>query len=227
MVFTVVSPERDESLDEEALFLELQDETISFSRKQEIVGLLYNNNLRLVHHAIKKWFGHSFLYTCQKHHMIPDDFLSIGSDHLLHCIHRFEPQRGFKFATFAMTCLTRLYVNFHRQEDRRTSDQSLDKTVGISDQGTPITLSDLIPLKDEFTLRIENRDLAHYVILELTYRLSERDFLIFSKYLEGMKQRALADHFGLSQSIISRIISKSTKVARQIYLESIEEAVPV
>ena len=144
------------------------------------------------------------------------DLLSAGNYGLAQAIMKFDPDRGYKFSTFAMPTIRFAVLHFIRDENRRREKMkftSIDKEHFISNEGSGVTLHDRI--KSDETFDIPVFDIEEDLNSALM-GLSDHERYIFSLSFEhGYKQADIAKKIGLSQPHVSRILKKVRKHLRE------------
>lgn len=144
------------------------------------------------------------------------DLLSAGNYGLAIAIMKFDPDRGYKFSTFAMPTIRFAVLHFIRDENRRRERMrftSFDKEHFYSDEGSGVTLHDSVVSDATFDVPVFDIEEDLNAAL-LTF--DERDRYIFSLSFEhGYKQTDIAEKVGISQVQVSRILTKIRKHLRE------------
>ena len=171
----------------------------------EIEGLILNNQ-GLVYHV-----AHKFKSSLSNYRVSFEDVVGEGMIGLVKAAKKFEPERGFAFATFASLVITNEILLFLRKQRKYMTHRtiSLDAPIKNGD-GEEFYIEIADPI-DRFELS-EDRE----AFKRITTQLSKADLDLMIKYYSGVPQRVLAEEFNLSQSYISRIVSRTVRKAQRL-----------
>ena len=174
-------------------------------------GRLIEHNLRLVAHIVRKY------YTSYTN---PDELVSIGSLGLIKAIDSFRVENGARFATYAAKCVQNEILMFFRSQKKLSCEISINETIDVDRDGTPLTYIDVISAEDNIT-----KDLDLKIHAERAYRLidevlDERERrVIVLRYglgkVPALTQREVADALGISRSYVSRIEKRALEKMRE------------
>ncbi len=173
---------------------------------------LIEHNLRLVAHIVKKFDAKG---------TNTDDLISIGTIGLIKGIDTYKPSKNVKLTTYASRCIQNEILMYFRSNKNRTTDISLQDSIGFDKEGNEINLLDV--LKDESPDIAEDLHLKNLIsklndyIKVLTKR--ERN-IIERRYglnnLEPETQKEIADSLHISRSYVSRIEKRAlTKILKE------------
>jgi RNA polymerase sporulation-specific sigma factor len=160
-----------------------------------------------------------------------DDLYSAGYLGLYKAIKTFKPDKGIQFMTYATRIIENEMLMIFRKYKKMKTDMSIHESMGSDAEGHDLTLEQILPdLRSEEELEtIMRSELASKILEHLEFRLSvtsrngSKAFTIYSIYLEGEStHREIGDLFGLSQSYISRIITKCDKMVKEIAYKLME-----
>ena len=172
--------------------------------KREAKNLLITHNLRLVAHIVKK-------YSNIKDN---EDLISIGSIGLIKGITSYDPERGFKLATYVSRCIDNEILMYLRAQKKSANDAYLNDPIGTDKEGNQITLQDKLAdegytIDDQIELSTQTELLAVAVD---TLGKREREIVNERYGLDGHEeetQREIAARLGISRSYVSRIEKKA------------------
>jgi len=130
------------------------------------------------------------------------------------CVYSYDADKGFKFATFLGRSLHNYVIGelFRKRSSFHEYMISLDQDIGDDNN---MTILDVI--KDDKT----NIEQAVFIRATLDYvdmKFCNRDRDMFFMHLDGVKQNDIALEFQVTQSIVSRVISKIQSKLRKEFL---------
>ncbi len=169
--------------------------------------ILIERNLRLVAHIAKKYGDENTL----------DDFISIGTIGLIKGIDTYDFSKNCKLSPYISRCIENEVLMTLRKDKKRSSDISMDDSLGTDKDGNNLTLSDILPadttdIADMLWAKIEEQKL--YKTMKQTLTPTEIKILWHRYGLGNTKrktQREIAEELGISRSYISRIEKKCLK----------------
>ena len=129
-----------------------------------------------------------------------DDLFSVGLIGVVKAVNTFNPDKGIKFLTYAMTVI-RNEILVTRRKKRIIPVFSLDEPYDLGN-GESVCFSEMIADNRMF----EEEVIADMQIKQMSSTLSDREKKIISLSMDGKTQYEIADILGLSQSYVSRII---------------------
>lgn len=140
-----------------------------------------------------------------------DDIVSEGMIGLVKAAKNFEPDKGFKFATYATCCIRNQMLMFLRKLNRQVPYEiSLTTVVGKDKDGAELYLTDTLEAKNGNPEDgIERMIFDEFIIAQ-----NEKDRIIVSMISKGYKQKDIGDKIGMKQSTVSRRISRLKKKYR-------------
>ncbi|HHU28866.1 TPA: RNA polymerase sporulation sigma factor SigK [bacterium] len=171
-------------------------------KKNEIARTkLIEHNLRLVAHIAKKY---------ESRNDAMEDLISIGTIGLIKAIDTYTKEKGVRIATYAAKCIENEILMYLRSTKKSNRDVSLFDGIGQDNDGSSITLIDIIPydetpISDKLETKNKISQLMKYLKL-----LDKRELEILTlRYglmgQEEMTQKEIAKKYGISRSYVSRI----------------------
>ena len=151
------------------------------------------------------------------------DLVSIGNVGLMKAIITFDTSKKVEFSTYAIRCIDNEILMFLRKLKKYANDDSLDRTINHDKDGNELkiedTLSDDTDIVEEYT---DNE--THRIIREVVKDLPDRDRKIIMLHFgfyndETHTQREIAEMLSISQSYVSRLITKIVKRVGKILEE--------
>jgi RNA polymerase sporulation-specific sigma factor len=147
-----------------------------------------------------------------------DDLISEGMFGLIKAAKAFEKDKGVKFSTFAARCISNEIKMFLRRANKWTAEVSLEAPVAKDEYGGELSLADVIPDKNVAEDYFGSTSAAKDTLCQiLSICRDKREIYLVWARLKGKKQKAMAEHLGLSQSYISRLI---TRIKRKFLSEN-------
>jgi RNA polymerase sporulation-specific sigma factor len=130
---------------------------------------------------------------------------------LVKAANKFDPERGFAFATFASMCITNDILMYFRKLKRHSAYRVLSLDCPLkNDKGDEMYIEVADPLN--YFEQCEQRIVFDGVI----NGLRSADVELVMKYYAGVKQRDLAADYGCSQSYVSRRVKRTVRKAQQL-----------
>ena len=171
---------------------------------------LIEHNLRLVAHITKKYYAQ-----CDD----TDDLISIGTIGLIKAINTYDPQKKVKLATYASRCIENEILMYLRSMRRKAAEVSLADALEADEDGTGLSLMDLLAEDSDLDERLVLAEQAQKVREAVSSTLDNREQKVIRlRYgLDGkapMTQRETAEILGISRSYISRIEKKALEKLR-------------
>ena len=169
---------------------------MKYSDKEE----MFINNMNLVYHVLHKHYN----YLLHDEDIVQEGMIGLWKA----CLH-YDPSKS-EFSTFACTCI----LNSIRYELRRRSKYYNIKFISLDhpvDDDKEIDLEQLLPSKSDELADAEYRE----AFKEVFESFNERDQKIIHLLIQGCRQVAIADQFGLSQTQISKIKNKLKSKIKQ------------
>lgn len=162
------------------------------------------NNLNLIYFVLRKMN----LYDKR------NDYYDIGLIGLVKAANKFDPDKGYKFNTWAVQCIRSEILQDIRKGNALTrraniNPISLELPTGITNNtGTPVLLIDTIDSGfdlEAYVIHREQTELLNKAISTLTDR---EKMILKYKYCKDMSQAEIADEIGVSQAHISRLLKQ-------------------
>ncbi len=167
----------------------------------EARNILVEHNLRLVAHIVKKYYAQS---------VEQDDLISIGAIGLIKGISTFKADKNVRLATYASRCIENEILMHFRAQRKLQGEVSLTETLEPGDDGSSLSLMDVIAVDDDMLEELDARDACRKVRQCVRDCLTprERDIIVM-RYGLGERppktQREVAAQCGISRSYVSRI----------------------
>ena len=197
--------------------LSISDERELFSRMRAgdegARAKLIEHNMRLISHIIRKYYSS---YGAQ------DELLSIGSLGLIKAVDSFKSERGTRFATYGAKCIQNEILMYFRASKKNSAEVSINETIDIDKDGTPLTYLDIISTDDTICEDIELQIYVDRVreLVEEVLEGREKEIIILRYGLRGYEpktQREVAKHMKISRSYVSRIEKKALETLKEAF----------
>ena len=192
--------------EEEAYYLKL-----SSQGDLEARNILIERNLRLIAHIMKKYYAQT---------ADQEDLISIGTIGLIKGITTFDPDKGARLATYAARCVENEILMYFRSQRKSSHDVSLSDYIETGNDGTALSLMDVVGEDEDLAERISNREQLQQVRKLVDTCLTEQERqVVCLRYglLDGkpQRQREVAKIVGISRSYVSRIEKRALEKLRQ------------
>ena len=181
----------------------------------EARNLLVEHNLRLVAHIVKKYYAQTG---------DQDDLISIGTIGLIKGISTFKSDKNVRLATYASRCIENEILMHFRAQKKLAGEVSLADSLDGDDDGSSLSLMDVIAVDDNMLEELDTRDacrkVRHCVDTCLTDR--ERSIITLRYGLDDRPprtQREIASRCGISRSYVSRIEKRALEKLEQAMRE--------
>ena len=164
-------------------------------------NILIERNLRLVSHIMKKYYTKD---------ADQEDLISIGTIGLIKGITTFDASKGAKLATYAARCVENEILMHFRGQKKSSQDVSLSDYLETGNDGTALSLMDVVSEDDDLLEQVSNRQLLRKLcqVMDEVLTPQERQIIILRYGLAGYppgRQREVALQTGISRSYVSRI----------------------
>ena len=176
---------------------------------------LITHNLRLVVYLAKKY---------ENSGVPAEDLVSIGTIGLIKAVNTFTPARSIKLATYASRCIENEILMHFRAQKKLAGEVSLADSLDGDDDGSSLSLMDVIAVDDNMLEELDTRDacrkVRHCVATCLTDR--ERSIITLRYGLDDRPprtQREIASRCGISRSYVSRIEKRALEKLEQAMRE--------
>ncbi len=182
-------------------------------------GKLIEHNLRLVAHIVKKYYTQIGGDT--------DDLISIGTLGLIKAVNTYNMEKKIKLATYAARCIENEVLMYLRKTRRLAGEVSLNDALDQEDEGSALSLMDVIRVEDTMLEDLNTRDACRQVRDAVEQCLTDREKLVIVRRygLDGnppQTQREVASQCGISRSYVSRIEKKALGKLREVFEEEIK-----
>jgi RNA polymerase sporulation-specific sigma factor len=167
----------------------------------EARNVLIERNLRLVAHIMKKYYAAGG---------DQEDLISIGTIGLIKGITTFDASKGARLATYAARCVENEILMYFRSQRKSAQDVSLSDYIETGNDGTALSLLDVVGEDADLLEQICNKEAACLVRRAVDTCLTdqERQVIMLRYGLNGSppyRQREVAQVIGISRSYVSRI----------------------
>ena len=158
---------------------------------------LYFKNEALVYHVLNKKFPMS---------RFDDDFQQIARLGLWKACLSYDETKG-KFSTYAVPCIANQIKMELRKMSRKPIEVSLEALVKDTDENSEtLTISGML---------IGEQDVGFVDTIWVDKELTDRQKRILSLLYDGMVQADIAREVGISQTMVSREVSKIRNIAQK------------
>jgi RNA polymerase sporulation-specific sigma factor len=164
------------------------------------------NNQGLVYHIV-----HKFKPSLSYYKASFEDAVGEGMIGLVKAANKFDPERGFAFATFASMCITNDILMYFRKLKRHSVHHVLSLDCPLeNDKGDEMYIEVADPLN-----HFEQSE-QRVVFDGIADRLRSADVELVMRFYAGVPQRELAVVYGCTQSYISHRIKRTVRKAQQL-----------
>ena len=153
-----------------------------------------------------------------------EDLISIGTIGLIKAVGTYQPARSIKLATYASRCIENEILMHFRAQKKLAGEVSLADSLDGDDDGSSLSLMDVIAVDDNMLEELDTRDacrkVRHCVATCLTDR--ERSIITLRYGLDDRPprtQREIASRCGISRSYVSRIEKRALEKLEQAMRE--------
>ena len=174
-------------------------------------NILIERNLRLVAHIMKKYYAQT---------SDQEDLISIGTIGLIKGITTFDPDKGARLATYAARCVENEILMHFRAQRKSSHDVSLSDYIETGNDGTALSLMDVVGEEEDLTEQMSNREQLQQVrkLVDTCLTDQERQVICLRYGLldsKPQRQREVAKTVGISRSYVSRIEKRALEKLRQ------------
>lgn len=171
---------------------------------------LVTQNIRLVYHIVNK------LYDDTGDH---DEMVSIGTIGLIKAASTFDKEKGWKFATYATSCIRNEIFMYFRKANKYANVISLEKSINEDKDGNELMLDDMLEdTTSNFEQEIGEREILERYINIILNLLEPRERIIMLYKMAGITQPCIAKILNLSQSYISRLEGKIKEKIKEYFI---------
>ena len=165
---------------------------------QSASGPLIEHNLRLVVYIARRFENTGINI---------EDLISIGTIGLIKAVGTYQPAKSIKLATYASRCIENEILMHFRAQKKLAGEVSLADSLDGDDDGSSLSLMDVIAVDDNMLEELDTRDacrkVRHCVATCLTDR--ERSIITLRYGLDDRPprtQREIASRCGISRSYV-------------------------
>lgn len=145
---------------------------------------------------------YSFLH---KNHLDISEYYGCAAEGLCQAAYKYDPSKGFTFATFAYVVMRNQFLHDMRDEKkwRRFGFTSLDAPVYESRDGNQMFLE---PSESGFEDAVEDSMVLCKALENVKF--TDKEKFVLREHLQGVTQKKTSETIGLSQAQVSRIVIK-------------------
>lgn len=170
--------------------------------------IIIEHNIRLVLYRVKKLF-YNVPYEAK-------ELVSIGLIGLIKSVDTFDTTKKLQFSTYASRCIDNEILMFLKKEKKHSNDKSFDEPLKINKEGIQLSIEDILRDESSNLASDYERKETYLIIRQLVEDLPERDKKIITLNFgfiddKPLTQREIAKQLNLSQSYVSRLITKILK----------------
>ena len=149
-----------------------------------------------------------------------DDALSACYECVFRCVPRWNQERGIQFVTFLYPSIVREIRRRIKRElkHRNLKECSLDFQI-VAQEGEASRLVDVLVIRDKknrFKSCFSDRELIKQIAIRHLKNLPDKQRQIaYAYFIKGIDQVELSQYYNVSQSTISRILTKVKQSAKQ------------
>lgn len=159
---------------------------------------LITDNIQLAHYVARQFYSNNVEY---------DDLVGIASLGLVKAAEKFDPQKGFKFSSFAVPVMRNEILQEFRRIRKRVECVSLHEPLGSEETG--LELMDMILDEQDRYKVIEEVMLIKQQMDKLTKQ--EQRALQLNAQHPDLSQEQKSNIIGVSQSYYSRLVLSARK----------------
>lgn len=180
----------------------------SMEARQELI----KRNIRLVIREVRTRFN-EVAYD-QK------ELISIGIIGLIKAVDAYDLSKKFAFSTFAVRCIDNEILMFLRKLEKDSVCVSLETSISVDRDGSELRLEDILWNDNDLVMNyeeMENQEILRKVLNDMPDGRNKEIMLLFFGFYNDKRysQREIAQSFNLSQTQVSRIISKNIKELKE------------
>ncbi len=156
------------------------------------------------------------------------ELVSIGLVGLLKAVDNYDVTKpNTNFYSYATICIKNEILMFIRREKKRNNDISIENVMYTNDEGDEIKIADTLKDDDgnllDSYINLETNNLIREIVSKLNER--EREIITFYFGFDNkprLNQQEIASRLGVTQSHISRLISKTLqKIKTELINQSV------
>lgn len=178
--------------------------------EQADLTTLFNNNVGLVHQVYRQR-----LQKKPSAESMKEDLIQIGMLTLWKCCHKFRPDRGIKFSTYAYTAIYRnMLCYFVRESDKIRHLVSLCSPIDSqSKSDVPLTYEEAISSLEDSTKSADIIDALGRAV----HKVGKNSEIIMRLLGEGYTQVEISEEIGVSKTTVYKTIKEVRQKFHEIY----------
>ena len=148
------------------------------------------------------------------------DLTSIGEIGLIKAINTYDINKGVDFASYATKCIDNEIMTFMKKKQNNVFVDSLDREILYDDKDIKLgdTIASDVDIEEEY-INNEKKIIVREILESLSEKEREIIKLYFGFYGKIYKQIEIAKMLNVSQTFISRLISRTIKKIRTMFNE--------
>ena len=146
-----------------------------------------------------------------------DDLVQEGLIGLLKACNTFEPSKGFKFSSYACTCIRNNILMYLRTRSKHPKFRTVSYDTPVRNPRDPQESTRLLDLIEDPGSSVECKVATSLLIEALKSECPKYKDILRLAY-EGYNQREIGERLGVSQSCVSRIRSKLCSKYKEEFL---------
>lgn len=142
-----------------------------------------------------------------------EELVAISMVGLVKAANAFEPNKGIKFNTFASVVIKNEILMAIRKNRKTWRDISLYSSMGVDDKGNEYEIWEVLgdPKPEKQVEAIENEDFIRII----SEGLDDRERYVIAQWVDGVRQKNIADRLGITQPRVSRIMKRALRKMRE------------
>lgn len=145
-----------------------------------------------------------------------DDVIQEGMIGLFKAIHKYKPDRGASFSTFAEICITHQIITAIRSADRnkhKALNTSVSLNKPLKDENDNMTLEDTLEANkaDSPEEALIIKDVTYYILNNGDNIFSDFEIQVLNEYLKGYSQEQIARKLGKGVKSIDNAMRRTKK----------------
>lgn len=171
--------------------------------KNNMIDELYIKNQKFIYYLVKKYKN-----------LPSDDVISLANIGFTKSIESYSLDKNTKWLTYSSRCMENEILMYLRK-DKKRDELNLEYAICGDEEGNELTLLDIVPdecnIENEFIERLDIENMRAAID-----KLPDKYKSVVELHLTGVGQKEIARRMKLSQSYISRMLSKAVYKLRQL-----------
>lgn len=164
---------------------------------------MIEGNIRIAIHVAKKFEGT----------LDPDDLIGVSALALVKAADSFEPSIGTRFSTYAARVIENEILMALRRNKKSGNDISIYAPINTDGEGNEYEIWEVLgdPKPEKQVEAIENEDFIRII----SEGLDDRERYVIAQWVDGVRQKNIADRLGITQPQVSRIMKRALRKMRE------------